>query len=228
MSSKPVALILGAGKNIGAALANRFSKNGYSLALASRSVSNPTPDGHLGISVDLSKPSSASAIFTTLRKEFGSAPTVIIYNAGSLTPPPNPENPLSLPLENFEKDLTVMNFTPYAIAQEAVRQWESEGIKGTFIYTGNILNTRVLPVPMMMGLGTGKSAAAYWVGVADSALKSKGLRFFYADERKPDGGPMGSVPGAEAAAEFYSQLASGADEIPWHATFTAGEGYKKF
>ena len=32
----------------------------------------------------------------------------------------------------------------------------------------------------------------------------------------------------DAHAEFYAQLATGAKDVPWHATFVKGQGYTKF
>jgi hypothetical protein len=35
---------------------------------------------------------------------------------------------------------------------------------------------RILPVPMMVNLGMGKSASAYWLGVADSLYSAREYR----------------------------------------------------
>lgn len=50
------------------------------------------------------------------------------------------------------------------------------GSKKVFIYTGNITNVAVLPVPMLLNAGMGKAASAYWLGVADGAYAAKGYR----------------------------------------------------
>jgi hypothetical protein len=53
--------------------------------------------------------------------------------------------------------------------------------------------------------------------------------FFYADERNADGSIKGMQIDGDAHAEFYAQLASGEGwDVPWHATFVKGEGYKNF
>lgn len=52
--------------------------------------------------------------------------------------------------------------------------------------------------------------------------------FHYADERHADGRLKGLELDAGAHGEFYAQLAAHSDEVPWHATFVKGEGYKKF
>jgi hypothetical protein len=32
----------------------------------------------------------------------------------------------------------------------------------------------------------------------------------------------------DAHAEFYAHLATGAKDVPWHATFVKGQGYTRF
>jgi NAD(P)-dependent dehydrogenase (short-subunit alcohol dehydrogenase family) len=179
MSSKPVLLILGAGANVGKALSARFSAAGYSVALAARSIADgPTSDGHLGIQVDLSDPSSIPSVFATVKKALGSSPSTIIYNAASASPPPKADNIFSLPLEALEKDLNVMNVSPFAAAREAVAGFDTlpKDTKKAFIYTGNCLNRTILPVPSLVALGVGKSAAAYWVGLASGSFAAKGYK----------------------------------------------------
>ena len=63
---------------------------------------------------------------------------------------PNINDPLSAPIENVQKDLSVNTISAYAAAQEAVKGFEKlpNGVKKTFIYTGNAGNTCVsLPPP---------------------------------------------------------------------------------
>src|SRR5436309_1842565 len=98
MSTKLIALILGAGPNVGAALARNFAKAGYSIALAARRVNSGTsPEGYLSIKADLSNPSSVPSIFQTVKSELGTSPNIVIYNAAAFTPPPDPDSLFSLP-----------------------------------------------------------------------------------------------------------------------------------
>jgi NAD(P)-dependent dehydrogenase (short-subunit alcohol dehydrogenase family) len=166
-------------------------------------------------------------------KEYGTAPSVVVWNAATLTPPPTPDSVLSVPTEQFTKDLNVNTVSPYVAAQEAVKSWASmgEGQQGgnkTFIYTGNALNQSVMPVPLFLTLGVGKSASAHWIGLADALYSEKGYRFFYADQRLPDGAPMGNNVDGPAHGEFYAQLVQREKEVPWLATFVKGKGYVKF
>lgn len=54
------------------------------------------------------------------------------------------------------------------------------------------------------------------------------LRFYYADERKPDGSPAFRDVDGDAHAEMYVSLAEGDEQGPWQQTFVKGVGYKKF
>ncbi|KAK2029313.1 short-chain dehydrogenase/reductase SDR [Colletotrichum zoysiae] len=236
----PVVLILGAGKNIGAGVAAHFSAAGYSVALVARGFPAPSPStdpetGHLLIRADLADPAQVRDAFAQARQHFGGAPPrVVVYNAATMTPPPDAGNLFSLPVERVEADLRLMNSGAWVAAGEAVRGWtedaggEEEGRKGRFIYTGNILNVVTLPVPALLTLGIGKNAAWSWIELADSVYKdTKGWRFFYADERKADGSSIGNVPDANSNGKFYMELAEGAKDLPSTVTFVDGK-YKKF
>lgn len=76
-----VALILGAGPNIGDAVATKFAANGYQIALAARSISTGMSDktGFLGIQGDLSDPHVVRSVFRTTIQHFG-PPSVVVYN----------------------------------------------------------------------------------------------------------------------------------------------------
>jgi NAD(P)-dependent dehydrogenase (short-subunit alcohol dehydrogenase family) len=183
MSTKPVALILGAGPNIGSALTSSLAKLNYRIATASRSGTNsinPTT-GILTLQADFATPTSIPSLFSAVLKEYGTAPSVVVWNAATLTPPPTPDNVLSVPADQFTKDLNVNTVSPYVAAQEAVKSWasmgeEREGGNKTFIYTGNALNQTIMPVPLFLTLGVGKSASAHWIGLADALYREKGYR----------------------------------------------------
>ena len=172
-------LVLGAGPRIGASVANKFASNNYQVVVASRKGSGTkTAEGILSLKADFTNPDSVPALFDAIKKEFHASPSVVIYNAAGLTPPPDKDSVLSISAETFSSDLNVNTISPYVAAQQAVSGWKTlpKETKKTFIYTGNALNVSVLPVPMMLNLGVGKAASAYWVGVADATYKSQGYR----------------------------------------------------
>jgi NAD(P)-dependent dehydrogenase (short-subunit alcohol dehydrogenase family) len=249
MAPQPVALILGSGPRVGASVAAAFRSKGYSVATASRSGTGAkTPEGYLSLAADFTDPSSIPALFGSVKNTFGAAPSVVIYNAAGLTPPPDNDSVLSIPAERFVNDLNVNTVSPYVAAQKAVEGWATLAgdVKKTFIYTGNPLNVQVAPMPLFLNLGVGKRASTYWIAVADDTYAAKGYRcvysgnaagvpadggrnrFHYADERAEGGKGKGNNLDGPAHGEFYLQLASHEGNIPWHATFVASEGYGKF
>jgi NAD(P)-dependent dehydrogenase (short-subunit alcohol dehydrogenase family) len=179
MTTSPLVLILGAGPRIGASVAERFASNGYKVALASRSgINTKTAKGFLSLKADFSKPESIPALFDAVEAEFLQPPSVVIYNAGSLTVPSDKDSIFSVSVESVMSDLKVNTITSYAAAQQAVLRWKilPKETKKTFIYTGNITNVSIVPIPMMLDVGMGKSASAFWIGLADTTYAAEGFR----------------------------------------------------
>jgi NAD(P)-dependent dehydrogenase (short-subunit alcohol dehydrogenase family) len=179
MAAKNIVLILGAGPRIGASVAEKFAGNGYNVAVASRSgTGTKTANGFLSLKADFTKPDSVPALFDAVKTEFHAFPSVVIYNAATFTPLPNQDSVLSITAESVVSDLNVNTISPYVAAQQAISGWETlpKETKKTFIYTGNILNTFVVPMPMVLTLGIGKSASAFWIGMADTTYSAKGFR----------------------------------------------------
>jgi NAD(P)-dependent dehydrogenase (short-subunit alcohol dehydrogenase family) len=171
MAPSPVVFILGAGPRVGASVADKFASNGYKVAIASRKGTGSTNEkGFLSLKADFTKPDSVPALFDAVKTEFQTFPSVVIYNAAALTPPPDKESVLSIAGENVALDLNVNTVSPYVAAQQAIRGWKTlpKETKKTFIYTGNISNVSIVPMPMTIDLGMGKAASAYWIGVAST------------------------------------------------------------
>jgi NAD(P)-dependent dehydrogenase (short-subunit alcohol dehydrogenase family) len=177
MSSKPVALILGTGPRVGTSVARKFVADNYDVAIVSRTGIG-LDGGVYSLAADFANPDSIPAIFEQVKAKFDAAPSVIIYNAAALTPPLSPDSLFSIPANSFLSDLKVNTISPYVAAQQAVKGWETlpEHTRKTFIYTGNAQNTFMLPVSLMLNLGVGKSASAYWIGVADASYSRQGYR----------------------------------------------------
>lgn len=179
MAAKQVILILGAGPRVGASVADSFASNGYHVAIASRKgTGSKNTQGFLSLKADFTKPDSISAIFDAVKAEFHSAPSVVVYNAATATPPPDKNSALSIPVESLVSDSNVNIISAYAAAQQAVKGWETlpKDTKKSFIYTGNITNVAIVPMPMMLNLGVGKAGSAYWIGLADMTYASNGYR----------------------------------------------------
>jgi len=81
--TSPVILILGAGPNIGQAVARTFASKGYKVALASRSLDEANnTDNQLNITSDFSNPDDVLNAFKKVNKVFG-IPSVVVYNGKS-------------------------------------------------------------------------------------------------------------------------------------------------
>lgn len=179
MAKSPVVLILGYGPRIGYSVAQKFASNGYKVAVASRSVKKSENDAeYLHLQADFAHPDSIPSLFKSVKEELQTAPSVVIYNAAALTPPPKDGSVLDVSAEHFAADLNTNTTTPYVAAQQAVKGWETlpKDANKVFIYTGNVLNVSVIPIPMFLNLGVGKSASAYWIGSADTLLSKNGYR----------------------------------------------------
>lgn len=82
MSSSKILLVLGAGGRVGASVASLFSKNGYNVAIAARSLDDNkvNSDGFLQIKLDAANPEAVKPAFEKVKKQFGGWPSCVVYN----------------------------------------------------------------------------------------------------------------------------------------------------
>lgn len=79
-SGPPIALILGAGANIGQNVARAFAAKGYKTAIASRTQKEEdSSSSQLNIRSDFSDPESIAKIFSKVQSTLGH-PHVVVYN----------------------------------------------------------------------------------------------------------------------------------------------------
>ncbi len=79
MSAK-IVLILGAGANVGAKVADSFAKNGFKIALATRTTTHHKDNTRdLIIKADFAEPESVKSVFDEVKAKIGT-PNVVIYN----------------------------------------------------------------------------------------------------------------------------------------------------
>lgn len=80
MSSAAIALIIGAGPNIGHNAARALVSKGYKVALASRSAKkDDSGSNQFNFQVDLANPSSVPELFAKVKESLGT-PSVVVYN----------------------------------------------------------------------------------------------------------------------------------------------------
>ncbi|CRG82778.1 hypothetical protein PISL3812_00124 [Talaromyces islandicus] len=207
-------------------MSRAFAARGYKVALISRrSVENDNID-QVHIQNDLSDPDSVIGVFAKVKEALG-IPSVVIYNASAATSS-DAKNPLSMPQAVFTRDLNINTTSAFVTAQQAAIGFQElpDSASKTFIYTGNILNTSIIPT--LFSLGVGKSATAHIIQSAAAAYSDRGFKFYYADEREPGGAPAYRNVDGEAHGKFYLQLAGNRSQGPWQQTFAKDVGYKSF
>ena len=74
-----IAILIGAGKNIGAATVDTFKAAGFKIAFASRSAAEAKDDSSMAVKCDLTQPKTVNEVFDIVRKTWGE-PSVVIYN----------------------------------------------------------------------------------------------------------------------------------------------------
>ncbi|KAJ6008992.1 hypothetical protein N7522_004008 [Penicillium canescens] len=95
------------------------------VAIASRKgTGSKTSEGFLSLPADFANPDSVHALFNAVKSTFNATPSVVVYNAASLTPPPDNDSVLSIPAESVTADLNINTVNPYVAAQQAVQAWE--------------------------------------------------------------------------------------------------------
>ena len=91
---------------------------------------------------------------------------------------PNPPNdPLALQLADFNKDFNINTVSAFVAAQQAATGFSQlpDSAAKTFIYTGNIMNTAI--IPPLLDLGVGKAATAHIIQSAAAAYKDRGYKY---------------------------------------------------
>lgn len=226
--SSPIILILGAGANIGAAVARKFSQEGFKVAAASRNTHKDAADAaDLTVKTDFNDPASLKVVFDEVNSKIG-VPNVVVYNAATVKFTPANDT-LSVPLEDYTTAMNIGVNSAFAAAQQAVLGFSKlpNDVQKTFIFTGNILNTTVMP--SLLNLGVQKSASSHMIQAASQSYAEKGYHFYYGDERTAEGKSMtGTTLNGQGHADFYYELSQKKDQGPWDATFVSGKGYVDF
>jgi 2-dehydro-3-deoxy-D-gluconate 5-dehydrogenase len=116
----PVALVTGASRGIGAAIAQRLRDDGFEIATAERSSG-----------VDLADPEQARAAVERLERI-----DVLVANAGIIERAPA----LELTLERWQRTLDVNLTASFVLAQAAARRWVDGGAGGSIVLLASQLS----------------------------------------------------------------------------------------
>ncbi|CAF0866333.1 unnamed protein product [Rotaria sordida] len=145
-STKPVAVVIGVGPGLGAALAKRFAVGGYSVGLIARKESSLQPVqkeleqlGHTALSVtaDAGNVSSLQNAFNTIRTKLGNDPEVLLYNASGFAY----KSILDLKPEELQNSLNISVVGALVASQEVLPSMVKNG-KGTILFTGATASLR--------------------------------------------------------------------------------------
>jgi NAD(P)-dependent dehydrogenase (short-subunit alcohol dehydrogenase family) len=152
-------VIVGAGPRLGLAIAHRFAREGFQIALIARRqealeqyVAELAAEGDTaaGYQADLAHPEQIPAVFARIVEELG-PPDVLVYNATAFTH----ATPSQLTDQQLLSDLNVNVVSALSCAREVLPAMQAKG-EGTIILTGGAfaLNTYA----PMASLGIGKAA----------------------------------------------------------------------
>ena len=143
--AQKVAMLVGAGDAIGAAVARRFAKGGYTICICRRDaaksqdlVNELTSDGRriYAFSVDARQEAEVQKLFDKVEKEIGPI-EVCLFNAGS-----NVNKPLIETTEKlFFKAWELACYAGFLVGREAARVMVQRG-RGTILFTGATASMR--------------------------------------------------------------------------------------
>jgi len=132
--SGKVALIVGAGSGLSAAIARRFAGAGMKIVLAARSIDDlralVAETGATAFPCDASKPDAVKELFADLASRLGD-PYAVVYNASYRTRGPF----IDLDAAEVEKSLAVSAFGGFLVGQEAARRMLPRA-EGAILFTG--------------------------------------------------------------------------------------------
>lgn len=139
MNQSKVAAIMGVGPGLGAAIAHRFAREGFTVAMMARSEDKLTQiqteieqsgGKAIAISADVTKPESIKEAFERLHSQL-EAPEVLIYNAGMF----KMAGVLELTPQQFESAWKVNCFGAFLGVQQVLPAMV-ERKRGTILFTG--------------------------------------------------------------------------------------------
>lgn len=131
------------------------------------------------------------------------------------------------------ESLAVNIASPHEAARLAVKGFAKlpASAAKTFMFTGNPYHRELQPTNLALGIG--KSGTAYWLETAAKTpdYTSQGFKFYYVDERTPDGRATDlAIDGEAHAVEFWRLSHEIREQSHWDWTFVKGTpgGYVPF
>jgi NAD(P)-dependent dehydrogenase (short-subunit alcohol dehydrogenase family) len=140
MAESGVAVVVGVGPGLGAALCRRFAKAGLRVAAAARDkerVSALAKEfGARGYGCDATDEGAVSDLFRAVAGDLGD-PMLVVYNAGAYAPRPVVDTAAA----DFERCWRIGCFGGFLVGREAARRMLAHG-RGTILFTGATASLR--------------------------------------------------------------------------------------
>lgn len=202
--TQPTTVILGVGPGLGAALAERFSREGHAVALLARSSAHRDPiverirgAGGVasGFDCDATSPTSVAAAFRAVREALGD-PEVLVYNAGVFLV----GDVASLSPEAFEAAWQVNCFGGFLAAREVIPKMLERG-RGTLLFTGATASLR--GGARFSGLAVGKFGLRALAQSLARELGPKGVHVAHVVVDGQIGGPTARARSPERSVESF-------------------------
>lgn len=177
--SRPLAIIAAAGPGMGLAVARRFAREGFDLALIARDATRLDAPAALlagagGIArtfaADLTDEGQIRAVLARIEVEMGPA-EVLVFNAGVWREGPV----LSMSADDFQRDLMLCATSALVCTQAVLPGMQGRG-RGTLLFTGGGLALRPEFGAGVASLTAGKSALRGLVRAMAPELANAGLR----------------------------------------------------
>ena len=178
-----VAVVTGASRGIGFAIARALAAEGCRLALASRSIHSGLP-GALSQSCDVRDPQSVEQFFAAVRERFGHI-DILVNNAGNAHALANVE---SMPVEVFRDVLDTNLFGTFLCARAALPLMSRGGA-----IVNNLSICAVQVFPQESAYCAAKLGALGFTNVLREECRPKGIRV------------LGLMPGATAT-DIWNQF----------------------
>jgi NAD(P)-dependent dehydrogenase (short-subunit alcohol dehydrogenase family) len=134
-----VALVTGASRGIGAAVADVLAGAGGTVVRVARSLTDGWHDGRLDLRADLTDAGQVSRVADRVRREPG-VPDIVVHNAGSFLLKPLAE---TTPAE-FDDQIGINLRAGFLVARELLPQMASLG-RGSFVSIGSVADHIGLP-----------------------------------------------------------------------------------